>query len=122
MGAKLLTLRPVDRTIPEEDFGPFQLAAAYFTLVLSNPLTLAFFMAAFTFMGFHSDFHIIGQSMVVGAGITFGTLVWFVLICGAAGVYHRKVGDVFLNRARAGVGGLFIIIALLSAAKVLMAG
>lgn len=122
MGAKLLTLRPIDRTVPGEDFGPLQLTVLNFTLVLSNPLTLAFFLAAFTFMSLDSGRQIIGQSLVVGAGITFGTLLWFVLICGAAGIFHRKVGDIFLNRARAGVGGLFIIIAILSAASVLMAG
>jgi len=122
MGAKLLTLRPIDRTVPGEDFGPLQLTALNFTLVLSNPLTLGFFLAAFTFMGIDSGHHILGQSFLVGAGITFGTLIWFVIICGAAGIFHRKVGDVFLNRARTGVGGLFIIIALLSVTSVLMAG
>jgi threonine/homoserine/homoserine lactone efflux protein len=122
MGAKLLTLRPIDRTVPGEDFGLLQLITLNFTLVLSNPLTLAFFLAAFTFVGLDSGHHIVGQSLVVGAGVTFGTLIWFVLICGAAGIFHRKVGDLFLNRARAGVGGLFVIIAILSAASVLMAG
>jgi threonine/homoserine/homoserine lactone efflux protein len=122
MGAKLLTLRPIDRTVSGEDFSLLQLTALNFTLVLSNPLTLAFFLAAFTFMGLDSGRHIIGQSIVMGAGITFGTLLWFVFICGTAGIFHKKVGDLFLNRARAGVGGLFVIIALLSAASVLMAG
>jgi len=122
MGAKLLTLRPIDRTVPGEDFGLLQLIALNFTLVLSNPLTLAFFLAAFTFVGLDSGHHIVDQSFVVGAGVIFGTLIWFVLICGAAGIFHRKVGDLFLNRARAGVGGLFVIIAILSAASVLMAG
>ena len=122
MGSKLLTLRPIDMTVTGEDFGPIKLTILNFTLVLSNPLTMAFFLAAFTFVGLDPGHHIFGQSVVVGAGITFGTLVWFILICGAAGIFHKKVGDVFLNRARAGVAGLFIIIALLSAASVLMAG
>ena len=85
-------------------------------------MTLAFFMAAFTFLGIDFGHSVLSQSLVVGAGITFGTLAWFILICGLAGVFHRKVGDVFLNRARAGVGGLFIIVAILSAGSVLMAG
>jgi len=122
MGAKLLTLRPIDRTVPGDDFGPLQLTALNFTLVVSNPLTLAFFLAAFTFMGLDSGPQIFNRSLVVGAGVCFGTLIWFILICGTAGIFHQKVGDVFLNRARAGVGGLFVIIALLSAATVLIAG
>ena len=56
----------------------------------------------------------------IAAGVAFGTVVWFVFICTAAALFHRKVGDVFLNRARAGVGGLFVVIAILSAASVLM--
>lgn len=122
MGAKLLTLKPINREIPGKDFSPLQLSTFNFTLVLSNPLTLGFFMAAFTFFGFdfnHSGWH---QTLVVGVGVSFGTLLWFIFICSAAGIFHKKVDDVFLNRARAGVGGLFIIIALLSAASVLMAG
>lgn len=122
MGAKLLTLTPIDRTVPSKDFEARQLTALNFTLVLSNPMTLAFFMAAFTFLGLDFGHSFLGQSLVVGAGIAFGTLIWFILICGVAGAFHRRVGDIVLNRARAGVGGLFIVIALLSAASVLMAG
>jgi threonine/homoserine/homoserine lactone efflux protein len=122
IGAKMLTLRPIDRTVPDKDFGYLQLSALNFTLVLSNPLTLAFFMAAFTFLSFGTRGAVLVHSVVVGGGVAFGTMAWFVLICGLAGVFHKKVGDVFLNRTRAGVGGLFVVIALLSAASVLMAG
>ncbi len=122
MGAKLLTLRPINRTVPGEDFGTLQLTALNFTLVLSNPLTLAFFLAAFTFLSLDSVHNILDRSFVVASGVSLGTLIWFVLICGAAGIFHQKVGDVFLNRARAGVGGLFVIMALTSVALVLMAG
>lgn len=121
MGTKLLTLRPIDRTVPADDFGPLKLSLLNFTLVLSNPLTLAFFLAAFTFAGFDVGRHLISQSLVVGAGAAFGTLVWFTLVCGVAGSLHMKVGDAFLNRARAGVGGFFIAIAIISAATLLMA-
>lgn len=122
MGSKLLVLKPTSTTIPEEDFSSTHLTAVNFILVLSNPLTLAFFMAAFTFMGLNFVRPVLVQSLVVGAGVIFGTVIWFALICFVAALFHRKVGDVFLNRARAGVGGLFVAIAILSAASVLMAG
>lgn len=122
MGTKLLTLRPVDRTVPADDFGPLKLSLLNFTLVLTNPLTLAFFLAAFTLAGFDVGRHLLNQSMVVGAGAAFGTLIWFALICGVAAALHMRVGDAFLNRARTGVGGLFIAIAILSAASLLLAG
>jgi threonine/homoserine/homoserine lactone efflux protein len=122
MGSKLLVLTPANKTLPEGDFGSTHLAAMNFILVLSNPLTLAFFMAAFTFMGFNFVQPVLVQSLVIGAGVVFGTVIWFALICFVAGLLHRKVGNVFLERARAGVGGLFVVIAILSAASVLMAG
>jgi len=122
MGAKLLTLQPVDRKFPGREFDPFQLTTLNFAIILSNPLILAFFMASFTFMGLDPGPQLIGHSLLVGAGIAFGSLIWFASICGAAGFFHLKVGDAFLNRARTGIGGLFILIALLSAASALMAG
>jgi threonine/homoserine/homoserine lactone efflux protein len=122
MGAKLLTLQPINRQAPNSDFESYQLTTLNFAFILSNPLTLAFFMAAFTFMGFRPQGNIASHSMVVGTGITFGTLVWYASICGVASSFHQRLGDSFLNRARAGVGGLFIVIAILSAASVLMAG
>ncbi len=83
---------------------------------------MAFFLAAFTLAGFDMSRHLVNQSVVVGAGAAFGTLIWFALICGLAGTLHQRVGDAFLNRARTGVGGLFIAVALLSAASLLLAG
>jgi len=122
IGAKLLTLRSPEKTVPREDFRPVQLAALNFTLVLSNPLTLAFFLAAFTFLGLDSGRILLQQSLVIGAGVILGTLFWFVLICAIAGIFHRKVNDLFLQRVRVGVGGLFILMGVFSAVTVLFAG
>ena len=122
IGAKLLTLRSPEKTVPREDFRPVQLAALNFTLVLSNPLTLAFFLAAFTFLGLDSGRILLQQSLVIGAGVILGTLFWFVLICAVAGIFHRKVNDLFLQRVRFGVGGLFVVLGIFSAITVLFAG
>jgi threonine/homoserine/homoserine lactone efflux protein len=122
MGLRLYTSRQIDRTIPKESFGPLQLAFLNFTLVLSNPLTLAFYLTVFTLLGLKSGHLFARQSFTMGSGIIFGALVWFAFICSLAGRFHLKVGDVLLHRIRTGVGVLFILLGLVSAASVLMTG
>jgi threonine/homoserine/homoserine lactone efflux protein len=122
MGFRLYTHRHIDREIPKESFGPFHLALLNFTLVLSNPLTLAFYLAAFALLGLKSGHLFARQSFAMGTGIIFGALIWFTFICIMAGRFHLKVGDVLLHRIRTGVGVLFIFLGLVSAASVLMAG
>lgn len=62
------------------------------------------------------------QSLLPGYGPGSSLFISSAIIGFAAGLLHKKVGDAFLNRARAGVGGIFVAIALLSAASVFMAG
>jgi threonine/homoserine/homoserine lactone efflux protein len=105
----------------KQDFGPLQLGLLNFTLVLSNPLTLGFYLAAFALLGLRSEHLFASQSFTMGGGIVFGALVWFTFICLAAGRFHQKVSDVLLGHIRVGVGILFIIMGLVSAASILMA-
>lgn len=120
MGLRLLTHHRTDGKKPKEGFGNFQLAFLNFTLVLSNPLTLGFYLAAFTMLGLKSPHIFAGQSFAMSSGIVFGALVWFSFICIAAGKFHLKLGDVFLHRIHRGVGILFVLLGLVSAASTLM--
>ena len=122
MGLKLFTHHRVDRPVHNESFSPLQLGLLNFTLVLSNPLTLGFYLAAFTLLGLKSTHLFAMESFTLGGGIVFGALIWFSFICIAAGRFHLKVEDVLLGRIRVGVGVLFILLGLVSAASALMAG
>jgi len=122
MGLRLFMHHRIDRENPKESFGPLQLALLNFTLVLSNPLTLGFYLAAFALFGLKSGHLFAPQSFTMGGGIIFGALVWFSFICIMAGRFHLKVGDMLLHRVRTGVGALFILLGLVSAASILMAG
>lgn len=122
MGLRLSSRHHIDRTAPQESFGPFHLTLLNFTLVLSNPLTLAFYLAAFTLLGLRSARLFALQSFTLGGGIVFGAMAWFTLICIMAGKFHLKIGDVLLNRIRTGVGVLFVILGLVSAVSVLVGG
>jgi len=120
MGLRLYSHRHIDRTVPRESIGPFHLALLNFTLVLSNPLTLAFYLAAFTLLGLKSAGLFALQSFTMGGGIISGAMIWFALICILAGKFHLKIGDVLLNRVRTGVGVLFVILGLVSGVSVLL--
>ena len=122
MGLRLLTHQRKEEKMPKEGFGSWQLGLINFTLVLSNPLTLGFYLAAFTLLGLKSPHVFAGQSLVMGSGIVFGALVWFFTICIAAGKFHLRLGDGMLHRIRTGVGILFVFLGLVSAVSVLMKG
>ncbi|MDF1535801.1 MAG: LysE family transporter [bacterium] len=120
MGLRLYTRYRMERTELKESFGPVQLGLLNFTLVLSNPLTLGFYLGAFAMLGLSSPRLFAWQSFVMVAGIVFGALVWFTLICAAAGKFRMKVGDGLLQRVRAGVGVLFVLLGLYTAVSVLL--
>ena len=122
MGLRLSTHRKMDKPVADESFGPIQLGMLNFTLVLSNALTLGFYLAAFAVLGLKSAHLFAGESFIMGGGIVFGALIWFISICTAASRFHLKVGDALLGRVRTGVGVLFIILGLVSAVSALVRG
>jgi threonine/homoserine/homoserine lactone efflux protein len=122
IGTRLLNDRKEDHTDTKESFGLWQLAFLKFTLVLTNPLTLGFYIAAFAALGLESSGVFAGQSFVLGGGILFGTISWFLFICAAASSFHQKVSDMLLTRIRKGVGAFLIILGLVSVVAVLVRG
>jgi threonine/homoserine/homoserine lactone efflux protein len=120
MGIKVFAQSRASRAVSEESFGSLHLGLLNLTLVLSNPLTLAFYLAVFTMLGLKSTRLFTGQTFVLGAGIVFGVLVWFAFICVAAGRFHMKVGDALVNRVRTGVGALLTLIGFVSAVSLLL--
>ena len=122
MGLRLSTHRKMGKPVADESFEPIQLGMLNFTLVLSNALTLGFYLAAFAVLGLKSAHLFAGESFIMGGGIVFGALIWFISICTAASRFHLKVGDALLGRVRTGVGVLFIILGLVSAVSALVRG
>ncbi len=120
IGTRLLTERRKDRQDPGESFGLLQLGLLKFTLVLSNPLTLGFYIAAFAALGFGSPGVFTRQSLILGGGIISGALIWFTFICAAAGRFHLKVSDVLLDRIRRVIGILFVVLGILSAVSAIL--
>lgn len=122
MGAVMLLKRAESRTTAGADFGAAQLTGLNFFLVLANPLTLAFYLAAFSFLGMESGRLLSWRTWTAAAGIAAGAIGWFALICAAAGTFHRKLEETILKRIRLGVGVLFIILGLISAISTFTAG
>lgn len=115
MGLRLYIHQRKSRELPGDSFGLGQLGLLNFTLVLSNPLTLGFYMAAFTLIGLGSPGLLTAQSLLLGAGIITGSLLWFGFISLAASKFHMKLSETLLDRFRAGLGIGFIILGLVSA-------
>lgn len=115
MGVRFFTHQRRERDVSREGFGPFQVAFLNFTLVLSNPLTLGFYLAAFALLGLRSEHLFAPQSLILGGGMVSGALLWFSFICLLAGRFHLKVDEKFLRRVRTAIGILFIFLGLVSA-------
>jgi threonine/homoserine/homoserine lactone efflux protein len=122
IGTRLLTERGEDRLDLKESFGLPHLAFLKFTLVLTNPLTLGFYVAAFAALGLESPRIFSRQTVVLGSGIVFGTITWFLLLCTAASRFHLRLSDILLGRIRRGVGILMVLLAVISATSVLVKG
>ena len=121
MGWRLFTRHRADRTGREDSFGNMRLAILNFTLVLSNPLTLAFYMTAFALLGLESTHVLDRHTSLMTAGIISGASSWFFLLCVLSGLLRHRVDSKFLLRVRRGIGVLFMFLAVLSAAAVLLA-
>jgi threonine/homoserine/homoserine lactone efflux protein len=120
IGIRLLADGRGERPDTRERFGLVQLASLKFTLVLTNPLTLGFYIAAFAALGLESPGVFARQSFTLGGGILFGTITWFVFICTVASRFHMKVNDLLLSRIRKGVGIFLVVLGILSGVYVLV--
>lgn len=122
IGTRILTSKKEDRQDTKEGFGQLQLGLLKFILVLSNPLTLGFYLAAFAMLGLESSRLFTLESLSLGGGIVFGALIWFTIICTAAGRFHLKVGDILLVRIRLGVGMIFLVLGIFNGVSTLLKG
>jgi threonine/homoserine/homoserine lactone efflux protein len=81
-------------------------------LVLTNPLTLFAFAAAFVVIGVKDIVgHPVSGLMLV-AGVFFGSLTWFVLLAGLVHVFKEKVMRVGLTLVNRVAGALLMLCGL----------
>ena len=115
IGTRLLIQKETgDGVQARESFGLGQLAALKFTLVITNPLTLGFYIAAFAGLGLDSPAVLAAQSFVLGGGILAGALVWFVSVCALAGRYNQRINEKTLELIRKGVGIIILFLGAFS--------
>ncbi len=122
LGGALLSARHRDRAPHQGSSDHLRLAFLNFTLVLTNPLTLAFFLAAFTALGMNGAGAFHKGALIAGAGVSFGTLVWFALVCGLASLFRRRINNSLVRIMRVGMGGLFILVGLTTATFLVILG
>jgi len=115
IGTRLLIQKETgDGRQTRESFGLGQLAFLKFTLVITNPLTLGFYIAAFAGLGLESPAVLATQSFVLAGGILAGALVWFVAVCALAGRFNRRIHEKTLKLVRKGVGVIILFLGVVS--------
>ena len=115
IGARLLMQKETgDGLHDRESFGLGQLAVLKFTLVITNPLTLGFYIAAFAGLGLESPAVLAAESFVLAGGILAGALVWFVSVCALAGRFNRRIHEKTLKLIRKGVGIIILFLGAVS--------
>ena len=92
--------------------GSRRIMAAYFTLAMSNPLTLLFYLAAFSALGLHGGADDLLDAIFISGGIVAGTIAWFLLISAIAGLFHRRIAESSLRKVRLATGWFFVVSSL----------
>ena len=96
-----------------------RMAVAVFGMTLTNPATLLFFVGSFgavRFVGIGHDtpLHLLNAGLVV-AGVFLGSMLWWLIVSGAASALQGRIGDAqlrVLNHATAVLLGVFGLVAM----------
>ena len=108
LGARLLLMRPVERTNGVQNRGLTGDFLSTFVLTLTNPMTFVAFAAIFATMGIGA---VHGRPMLTAelvGGVFAGSAAWWIILCAGAFALRRHFDFkrlVFVNRAT----GVFVI-------------
>ncbi len=91
-----------------------RMALVTFTMTLTNPATLLFFLGSFTAIGFtgighDTESHAINAALLV-SGVLLGSMLWWVFVSGLAGRLRDRATDrhlLVLNQVTAGALAVF---------------
>jgi len=122
IGTRLLTHRPEGSDEPHvrQVFGSGQAGILMFTLVITNPLTLGFYIASFAALGLKSPSVLTGHSLALGGGILAGTVIWFIFLSAAASRFHLKLSLPMLETIRRVAGVVILLLGAVSLLTVLI--
>ena len=96
-----------------------RMSAAVFGMTLTNPATLLFFVGSFgavrfVRIGHDTPLHMLNAGLVV-AGVFLGSMLWWLIVSGAATALRGRIGDAqlrVLNHATAILLGVFGLVAV----------
>ena len=110
IGAKALFAAPESVAKSEPD--PETLVrffASTFALTLTNPITLLSFVAIFAAVGLAGTEATIGTAATLVFGIWVGSLLWWLTLSLAAGLWRRSLGERHLKWINRGSGGILVL-------------
>jgi threonine/homoserine/homoserine lactone efflux protein len=91
LGIKIFFTKPAERAAANKNSGLLGAFLSTFFLMLTNPITIAVFMAMFAGIGATSAG---GDYLAVAAlvlGISLGSALWWLLLCGGVSLFRAKL-------------------------------
>jgi threonine/homoserine/homoserine lactone efflux protein len=84
-------------TINGDGGGLFKDFLSSFFLTVTNPMTILFFVAAFTGLGIVTDGNNVSDSFIFVSGVLLGSAVWWLFLAGFTSAIKHKVSETVLN-------------------------
>lgn len=107
-GYKVYTAPPVHLARPIKSNGFLITLLQTILLTLTNPMTIAAFIAAFAAIGFNESPHEATEAILISVGVFCGSGLWFICLSSVIAHIRTKVTPVLLNRINT-VSGIGII-------------
>ena len=116
VGIKTFLSKPVERTSSTSTSSHISNYGSTFLLAFTNPITIIVFVAVFASLGVvSSGTHYFSVGLSV-AGVFIGSALWWLILCGAAGILSEKISHsrlTWLNRISGIVIAIFGLVVLL---------
>jgi len=114
LGVKLLLTPPRERAATgKADRSPWHACATTYFLTITNPMTILSFVAIFAGLGLGSTSLDYTDAVFLVAGITLGSVLWWLLLSGGvAYILHKRVSQPFMRSINRVSGGIILAFGL----------
>ncbi len=91
LGLKIFLSKPAGQAAPSESSGLVRAFLSTLLLMITNPITIAVFMTMFAGLGATSAGGNYGAMAAVVLGISIGSALWWLILCGGVSLLHAKL-------------------------------
>jgi threonine/homoserine/homoserine lactone efflux protein len=91
LGIKIFAAKPAERAAASKNSGLFGAFLSTFFLMITNPITIAVFMAMFAGVGATSASGDYFAAAALVLGISLGSALWWLILCGGVSLFRAKL-------------------------------